>query len=129
MTLPFHARVQMTYHTFVASEDLQRTLVLDLCRNPLTLVGPQRHIVGEVRNLLRLGPEISLAGICGCGRRYASVRDGAYIPCGVTLLQWLSSPGNGESVCASTAMHRSICTFRNHLGSYAFNHVLYILNS
>ena len=79
--------------SFVSSEDSQKILILDLYRTTLTVAGPQGRMIGEIRNSRRLGSEISLAGICGCGRHYAGVREGAYVPRGVTLIQWLNSPG------------------------------------
>ena len=44
--------------------------------------------LGEVWDLLRLDPKASLVGVCGCGRRYKNVREGAFIPYGATSLQW-----------------------------------------
>ena len=53
--------------SFVSSEDSQKIFILVFYGNTLTVAGPQGRMIGEIRNSLRLGPEISLAGLSSPG--------------------------------------------------------------
>ena len=74
--------------SFVVSEEQHSAIFLNLYGDPLVPLGSRGAKIGEVRDLLRLDPMAAVVGICGCGRRYKTVREGAFIPYGSTLLQW-----------------------------------------
>ena len=58
--------------SFVSSEESQKIFTFDLYGNTLTVAGPQGRMIGEIRNSLRLGPGISLAGLSSPGYKVLS---------------------------------------------------------
>ena len=74
--------------SFVVSEEQHSAILLNLYGDPLVLLGSRGAAIGEVRDLLRFGPKAAIVGVCGCGRHDKTVRAGAFVPFGSTLLQW-----------------------------------------
>ena len=70
--------------SFVSPEDSSWILIIDLYGNPRTVAGPQGRYDRGNPQQSSMRSRDSQAAICGCGRHYAGVRDGAYIPRGLT---------------------------------------------
>ena len=63
-------------------------VVLDLEGTPLVCPEPRGARIEQIRSAFRVGPDVTMTGLCGCKRHFVQVDDGAFVPCGATLVQW-----------------------------------------
>ena len=74
------------FHSFF--EEKHSAILLNLSGDPLIISSSRGATIEQVRDLLRLDPNSAIVGVCGCGRHYKDVREGAFVPYGSTLIQW-----------------------------------------
>ena len=63
-------------------------VVLNVEGTPLISPEPRGARIEQIRSALRLGPEVTMTGLCGCKRHFVQVEDGAFVPWGAALVQW-----------------------------------------